>query len=120
MEPFVYEAADETATDALGAALAEALPEGAVVALCGTLGAGKTRLAREFAAQALDHLVQHRDTTGYPDGVWMVELASLTDGDVLVESVAKVVLGNDGIAAKPMRNRRSKRSRAALATARCC
>lgn len=50
MDPFVYEAADEAATDALGAALAEALPDGAVVALRGTLGAGKTRLVQAVAA----------------------------------------------------------------------
>ena len=49
MDRFVYEAADETATDALGAALAEALPDGAVVGLCGTLGAGKTRLVQAVA-----------------------------------------------------------------------
>jgi tRNA threonylcarbamoyladenosine biosynthesis protein TsaE len=33
----------------LGAALAEVLPDGAVVALCGTLGAGKTRLVQALA-----------------------------------------------------------------------
>jgi len=49
MDPFIYEAADETATDALGAALAEALPDGAVVGLRGTLGAGKTRLVQAVA-----------------------------------------------------------------------
>jgi tRNA threonylcarbamoyladenosine biosynthesis protein TsaE len=46
---YVYEAADEEATAALGAALAEVLPERAVVALCGTLGAGKTRLVQAIA-----------------------------------------------------------------------
>jgi tRNA threonylcarbamoyladenosine biosynthesis protein TsaE len=49
MDRYVYEAADERATDALGAALAEVLPDGAVVALCGTLGAGKTRLVQAIA-----------------------------------------------------------------------
>jgi tRNA threonylcarbamoyladenosine biosynthesis protein TsaE len=43
---FTYQSDDEQATAALGAALAEVLPEGAVVALCGTLGAGKTRLVQ--------------------------------------------------------------------------
>ncbi|MHB1035892.1 MAG: tRNA (adenosine(37)-N6)-threonylcarbamoyltransferase complex ATPase subunit type 1 TsaE [Pirellulales bacterium] len=47
---FVFDAADEAATDALGAALAGLLPDGAVVALCGTLGAGKTRLVQAIAA----------------------------------------------------------------------
>ena len=45
-----YNAKDEAATAALGTALAEALPDGAVVALCGTLGAGKTRLVQAVAA----------------------------------------------------------------------
>jgi tRNA threonylcarbamoyladenosine biosynthesis protein TsaE len=45
----IYDAADESATDAFGAALAEALPEGTTVALCGTLGAGKTRLVQAIA-----------------------------------------------------------------------
>lgn len=49
MNPFRYEAADERATAALGAALAEVLPEGTTVALCGTLGAGKTRLVQAIA-----------------------------------------------------------------------
>ena len=44
-----YAAADETATAALGAALADVLPDGATVALCGTLGAGKTRLVQAMA-----------------------------------------------------------------------
>lgn len=50
MERFVYQAADESGTEALGAALAEVLPGGSVVALCGTLGAGKTRLVQAIAA----------------------------------------------------------------------
>jgi tRNA threonylcarbamoyladenosine biosynthesis protein TsaE len=46
---FCFDAADEAATAALGAALAELLPDGTTVALCGTLGAGKTRLAQAIA-----------------------------------------------------------------------
>lgn len=49
MVHFTYEAQDEAATIALGAALAEALPDGSVVALCGALGAGKTRLVQAVA-----------------------------------------------------------------------
>ena len=49
MERFIYDAVDEADTAALGAALAEVLPDGAVVALCGTLGAGKTRLVQAIA-----------------------------------------------------------------------
>lgn len=44
---FTSTSEDETAR--LGRALAEALPEGGVVALCGTLGAGKTRLVQAVA-----------------------------------------------------------------------
>jgi tRNA threonylcarbamoyladenosine biosynthesis protein TsaE len=52
MNRFTYHAADEVATVALGAALAELLPDGTTVALCGTLGAGKTRLVQAIAAAA--------------------------------------------------------------------
>ncbi len=45
-----FDAPDEQATEALGTALAGALPDGAVVALCGELGAGKTRLVQAVAA----------------------------------------------------------------------
>lgn len=50
MDEFTFYAADEAATDRLGAALADLLPAGSVVALCGTLGAGKTRLVQAIAA----------------------------------------------------------------------
>jgi tRNA threonylcarbamoyladenosine biosynthesis protein TsaE len=50
MTPLVYNADDESATEALGAALADVLPEGTTVALSGTLGAGKTRLVQAIAA----------------------------------------------------------------------
>jgi tRNA threonylcarbamoyladenosine biosynthesis protein TsaE len=49
MTPFTFDAIDESATAALGAALAEVLPAGTTVALCGTLGAGKTRLVQAIA-----------------------------------------------------------------------
>jgi len=49
MDRFIYEAPDEAATARLGAALADALPDGTVVGLCGTLGSGKTRLVRAIA-----------------------------------------------------------------------
>jgi tRNA threonylcarbamoyladenosine biosynthesis protein TsaE len=47
---FTFIAPDESATWRLGACLADALPDGAVVALIGTLGAGKTRLVQAVAA----------------------------------------------------------------------
>ena len=45
-----FTANNEHDTDRLGAALAEVLPPGTVVALIGTLGAGKTRLVQAVAA----------------------------------------------------------------------
>jgi len=50
MKDFVYEAENESQTARLGTALAAALPDGATVSLCGTLGAGKTRLVQAIAA----------------------------------------------------------------------
>ena len=49
MPPFIFHANDETATAALGHTLAEVLPSGTTVALCGTLVAGKTRLVQAIA-----------------------------------------------------------------------
>ncbi len=46
---FIFDSASEDDTGVLGAALADALPDGTVVALCGTLGAGKTRLVQAIA-----------------------------------------------------------------------
>jgi tRNA threonylcarbamoyladenosine biosynthesis protein TsaE len=50
MNEFVFEAEDESATERFGVALANVLQPGATVALCGTLGAGKTRLVQAIAA----------------------------------------------------------------------
>jgi tRNA threonylcarbamoyladenosine biosynthesis protein TsaE len=47
---FTFVAESESDTDRLGRALAEVLPDGSVVALIGTLGAGKTRLVQALAA----------------------------------------------------------------------
>jgi tRNA threonylcarbamoyladenosine biosynthesis protein TsaE len=49
MNHFTFIAADETDTARLGTALAQLLPAGTVVALYGTLGAGKTRLVQAMA-----------------------------------------------------------------------
>jgi tRNA threonylcarbamoyladenosine biosynthesis protein TsaE len=46
---FVYTAQDESDTERLGRALAEVLQPGTVIALVGTLGAGKTRLVQAVA-----------------------------------------------------------------------
>jgi tRNA threonylcarbamoyladenosine biosynthesis protein TsaE len=45
----VFSSQDERDTDRFGAALANTLPAGAVIALVGTLGAGKTRLVQAVA-----------------------------------------------------------------------
>lgn len=49
MMHFCFEALSEADTGSLGAALADAVPDGATIALCGTLGAGKTRLVQAIA-----------------------------------------------------------------------
>ena len=49
---FSFIAADESATAAFGRSLAALLPPGAVIALCGPLGAGKTRLVQAVAEAA--------------------------------------------------------------------
>jgi tRNA threonylcarbamoyladenosine biosynthesis protein TsaE len=46
MSHFTFSAQTESDTERLGAALAEIVPDGTTVALCGTLGAGKTRLTQ--------------------------------------------------------------------------
>ena len=50
MNALAFDAADECDTDRFGAALAAVLPPGTTVALCGTLGAGKTRLVQAIAS----------------------------------------------------------------------
>jgi len=53
MKEFRFLAENEQATDRWGRLLAETLPSGTVVALIGTLGAGKTRLVQSIC-EALD------------------------------------------------------------------
>jgi predicted ATPase/DNA-binding CsgD family transcriptional regulator len=69
------------------AELRGALASTRLLTLTGAGGCGKTRLALQLAADRLD---------GYPDGVWWVELAPLTDpeliGDALVGALAVRVL----------------------------
>jgi tRNA threonylcarbamoyladenosine biosynthesis protein TsaE len=50
MNALVYDAASEAATDRIGSAVAAVLAPGTTIALCGTLGAGKTRFAQGLAA----------------------------------------------------------------------
>ncbi len=61
-------------------AAAEArLAEATMVTLTGTGGVGKTRLALEIGAHVL---------MSFSDGVWLVELASLTEGELVDDAVA--------------------------------
>jgi non-specific serine/threonine protein kinase len=50
-----------------------------LLTLTGAGGCGKTRLALHVAADMLD---------GYPDGVWLVELATITDQSLVAQTVA--------------------------------
>jgi len=53
-----------------------------LVTLTGVGGIGKTRLSLQVAARLMDD---------FPDGVWLVELASLADARLVPEAVASVV-----------------------------
>ena len=50
---YLYEASDLEGTETLGRVLAQHLPAGTTIALCGTLGAGKTRLVQALVAPLL-------------------------------------------------------------------
>jgi len=50
-----------------------------LLTLLGPGGAGKTRLALQVGADSLDH---------YPDGVWLVELAALSQPDLIPQTIA--------------------------------
>ncbi len=58
------------------------LHETRLLTLLGLGGIGKTRLSLHAAANAL---------VDYPDGVWLVELAALTDGRLVPQAVASVL-----------------------------
>lgn len=53
-----------------------------LLTVIGAGGAGKTRLALQVAAELLE---------AYPDGVWLVELAAITDVDLVPQAVASVL-----------------------------
>lgn len=60
-------------------AIADLLEKSRLVTLTGVGGTGKTRLSIEAATRAQD---------GYPDGVWMVELAPISDAALVAGEVA--------------------------------
>ena len=50
-----------------------------LLTLIGVGGIGKTRLGQHVSVAAVDH---------YPDGVWLVELAALNEGEILPDEIA--------------------------------
>ena len=68
------------------------MPNNRLLTLVGIGGIGKTRLALQVAAGAID---------AYRDGVWFVELAPLTDPSLVPSAVAQV-LGVSEAAGKPL------------------
>ncbi len=66
------------------------LSTAALVTLTGSGGAGKTRLALQVAAEVMEH---------YPDGVWLAELAPISDPALVPKTVATSV----GVPEQPLR-----------------
>jgi predicted ATPase len=64
------------------AQLKELVTTNRLVTLTGAGGAGKTRLSLEVATQVVE---------SYPDGVWLVELASLSDPGLVLQTLARVL-----------------------------
>ena len=64
------------------AEIKEMLAANRLVTLLGMGGIGKSRLSMQFAAEVLDD---------FPDGVWFVELAALTDPTSVPQAVASVL-----------------------------
>src|SRR6266576_3575493 len=68
------------------ARLKELVATNRLVTLTGTGGAGKTRLAIEVASQLVD---------AFPDGVWLVDLAALSDPRLVPKAVAQAFALNE-------------------------
>jgi predicted ATPase/class 3 adenylate cyclase len=62
--------------------LSQLLSTTRLLTLTGAGGSGKTRIALQVAADHVEH---------YPDGVWLIELASLTDASLFWPAVASVL-----------------------------
>ena len=70
--------------------------EARLLTLTGPGGAGKTRLALEAAFESVEH---------YPNGVWLVPLASVTDGAFIEPAIADT-LGVRGVLHEGLRSKR--------------
>ena len=68
------------------------LARSALVTLTGAGGTGKTRLAAQVAADALEE---------FPDGVWLVELAAIPDPALVPQAVATVLGVREGSGLSP-------------------
>ena len=68
--------------DALQAAVEASIEQGRLVTLVGIGGSGKSRLSVEVAARRL---------SGFPGGVWLVELAPVTQMAQMVRAIAEVL-----------------------------
>ena len=79
LPPLIGRAADIEAVKGL-------LLQHAVVTIVGAGGIGKTRLAQTVAAEAAAMV-----GTEFPDGVWWVELAALSDGALVPAEVARAL-----------------------------
>lgn len=60
----------------------EILAHGRLVTLTGVGGSGKTRLALQVAADLLE---------SFPDGIWLIELAALSDPTLVPQTIASVL-----------------------------
>ena len=63
----------------------QSTPPERLITITGTGGLGKTRLAQAAA------LAASKDRTNYPDGVWLVELAPVSDRQLLLGSLARAL-----------------------------
>jgi len=77
-----YQVSTFVAREAEMTTIRELLRDTRLLTLSGAGGVGKTRLALQAAAEMLYE---------YPDGVWVVELAALSDGGLLHETLAAVL-----------------------------
>jgi class 3 adenylate cyclase len=75
------------------AALAGLLGEERLVTVTGSGGCGKTRLALQVAAEVLEH---------FPDGVWLVDLAVVSEGEAVAAKAAQAVPVMAGSAISPV------------------